>query len=58
VCPWNRFAKRTTEPRLLPIAGHGAFTPERAPTAVEGTPLARPGAAVLPRLAARALTPR
>ena len=55
VCPWNRFEKRTQEPRLVPIAGHVAFSPADAPTDVQGTPLARPGVDVLPRLAARAL---
>ncbi len=57
VCPWNRFAKRTTEARFLPRPGHVAFDATDAPTDVEGTPLARPGAAVLPALAARALKP-
>jgi epoxyqueuosine reductase len=54
-CPWNRFETRTLEPRLQPIAGHVAFSPDTAPKDTEGTPLARPGAEVLPRLAARAL---
>ncbi|MBI1946726.1 MAG: tRNA epoxyqueuosine(34) reductase QueG [Deltaproteobacteria bacterium] len=57
VCPWNRFAKRTTEARLHPRAGHVAFGVDDAPTDVEGTPLARPGVEALPRLAARALKP-
>lgn len=55
VCPWNRFEKKTDEPRLLPIAGHVAFAPDEAPRDLEGTPLARPGVDALPRLAARAL---
>jgi epoxyqueuosine reductase len=55
-CPWNRFAQHTTEPRLLPLAGHVAFAPDSAPTDVQGSPLARPGVDALPRLAARALT--
>ena len=55
VCPWNRFARRTTEARFLPRPGHVAFGAEDAPTDVEGTPMARPGAEVLPALAARAL---
>lgn len=57
VCPWNRFAKRTDEARFLPRPGHVAFGVDDAPTDVEGTPLARPGAEVLPALAARALKP-
>ena len=55
VCPWNRFEKRTDEPRLQPLPGHVAFAPHEAPHDVQGTPLARPGAEALPRLARRAL---
>lgn len=55
VCPWNRFAKRTSEVRFLPRPGHVAFGPSDAPADVAGTPLARPGAEALPALAARAL---
>lgn len=58
VCPWNRFAKRTAEERFLPRPGHVAFGAGDAPRDVEGTPLARPGAEVLSRLAARALRAR
>jgi epoxyqueuosine reductase len=55
VCPWNKFQRTTTEPRLFPLPGHAAFSPATAPTTVTGTPLARPGSAVLPALSARAL---
>jgi epoxyqueuosine reductase len=56
VCPWNRFQRRTTEPKLQPKPGHVAFGPDDAPTDVEGTPLARPGKEALPGLAQRALS--
>jgi epoxyqueuosine reductase len=55
VCPWNRFARVTDEPRLQPLPGHIAFSPDRAPTDVQGTALARPGVDALARLASRAL---
>lgn len=56
VCPWNKFAKLTTEERFKPRSpSHVAFTPETAPQDVQGTPLARPGKDALPKLAERAL---
>src|SRR5690606_22870114 len=40
VCPWNKFAKRTTEPRYAPR--HVTIDPDAPPdaAAVAGTPLA------------------
>lgn len=56
VCPWNKFASPAKDDRFKARSPlHQAFTPETAPTDVEGTPLARPGKDALPKLAARAL---
>jgi epoxyqueuosine reductase len=57
VCPWNKFAKQTSEPRFQPI--HVMLDPDALPTAetVAGTPLARPGAENLVHLTRRAVQP-
>lgn len=52
VCPWNRFAEPTAEPRYQPRVGHVVLTPGALPSDLEGTPLARPG----PEGLARAVT--
>ena len=56
VCPWNKFAKPTREPRYAPR--HVVIDPTAPPADVSGTPLARPGQENLARLAARALKPK
>lgn len=56
VCPWNKFAKPTTEPRYG--ARHTHLRPDTdAPDDVDGTPLARPGRDNLVALARRSLRP-
>ena len=55
VCPWNRFERTTTEPKLLPRAGHTAIARGDVVDDVAGTPLARPGKDALPLLVERAL---
>jgi len=54
VCPWNKFAQPTREPRYAPR--HVVVDPDAPPSAadVKGTPLARPGADNLVSLARRA----
>jgi epoxyqueuosine reductase len=55
VCPWNKFAQPTTEPRYAPRHTHlGVDGP---PPDVAGTPLARPGRDNLVQLARRSLAP-
>lgn len=55
VCPWNRFATRTEDPRYQAREGHVVLDPERLPAELNGTPLARPGREGLERSARRAL---
>ncbi len=55
VCPWNKFAQPTTEPRYAPRHTH--LSPDAAPDDVDGTPLARPGRENLVALARRSLAP-
>jgi epoxyqueuosine reductase len=55
VCPWNKFATPTSEPRYA--ARHTHLSPLQAPQDVAGTPLARPGRDNLVHLARRALQP-
>jgi epoxyqueuosine reductase len=52
VCPWNKFAVPTREPRYAPR--HVVVDPDADAPDVAGTPLARPGRENLLRLAARA----
>jgi epoxyqueuosine reductase len=52
VCPWNRFAEPTSEPRYQPRQGHVVLRPGTMPADLDGTPLARPG----PEGLARAVT--
>lgn len=56
VCPWNKFAVVTSEPRYAPR--HVVLRPDAVPDDVAGTPLARPGQQALAGLTARALQPR
>lgn len=53
VCPWNKFATQTKEPRYAPR--NVVVDPDAVPADVSGTPLARPGQENLERLARRAL---
>jgi epoxyqueuosine reductase len=52
VCPWNKFAQPTREPRYAPRVV--AIDADDVPKDVSGTPLARPGQENLARLARRA----
>lgn len=45
VCPWNKFEQRTDEARFQPVAGQ-VFLTELPPESLQGTALARPGAAL------------
>jgi hypothetical protein len=56
VCPWNKFAVVTSEPRYAPR--HVVLRPDALPDDVAGTPLARPGQQALAGLTQRALLPR
>ena len=59
VCPWNKFARETTEPRWVPRPE--LASPDRSKwddasyvaQAIQGTPLTRPGAEMLVKLARR-----
>ncbi len=56
VCPWNKFAVVTSEPRY--DTRHVVLRPDALPTDVAGTPLARPGLEALAVQTRRALAPR
>lgn len=56
VCPWNKFAVVTREPRYAPR--HVVLDPAALPDDVSGTPLARPGQDAIALLASRAVAPR
>jgi epoxyqueuosine reductase len=59
VCPWNKFAKETDEPRWVPRPELAAPDPDRwndrssVERAIAGTPLTRPGADALIKIARR-----
>ncbi len=59
VCPWNKFARPTEEPRWVPRPELAAPEPERWRDAdyvarvIEGTPLTRPGAETLVQIVRR-----
>lgn len=62
VCPWNRFAQTSREPRFAPRTGHAVIPADGTPESVahlaesiRGTPVARPSIKHLPQLAARAV---
>ena len=56
VCPWNKFAVVTSEPRYAPR--NVVLRPGAIPDDVSGTPLARPGLDALAGLTQRALAER
>jgi epoxyqueuosine reductase len=58
VCPYNRFERVTTEERFAPRAGHVVLEEGGVPEDLNGTPLARPGAAGLAASTAWALRRR
>jgi epoxyqueuosine reductase len=57
VCPWNKFAKETDEPRWMPrpeLSDPETFhDASQLAKAIEGTPLTRPGAEMLIKIAKR-----